>query len=35
MAQQGPGNDDCEVFMLMFTMYLIFKLKLDFSNSLG
>ena len=35
MAQQEPGNGDCGVFMLMFTMYLIFGLKLDFDDSHG
>ena len=33
VPQQEPGNGDCGVFMLMFTMYLMFGLKLDFDGS--
>ena len=28
MTQQQPGSGDCGVFMLMFMMYLMFKLQL-------
>ncbi|GAY45153.1 hypothetical protein CUMW_087350, partial [Citrus unshiu] len=32
VPQQEPGSSDCGVFMLMFTMYLMFGLKLDFDS---
>ncbi|XP_024955843.2 putative ubiquitin-like-specific protease 1B [Citrus sinensis] len=35
VPQQEPGSSDCGVFMLMFTMYLMFGLKLDFDSSHG
>ncbi|KAL9457302.1 hypothetical protein AB3S75_006363 [Citrus x aurantiifolia] len=35
VPQQEPGSGDCGVFMLMFTMYLMFGLKLDFDSSHG
>ncbi|XP_024035640.1 putative ubiquitin-like-specific protease 1B [Citrus clementina] len=35
VPQQQPGSGDCGVFMLMFTMYLMFGLKLDFDSSHG
>ncbi|KAL9411273.1 hypothetical protein AB3S75_044963 [Citrus x aurantiifolia] len=35
VPQQEPGSGDCGVFMLMFTMYLMFGLKLDFHGSHG
>ena len=35
MPQQEPGIGDCGVFLLMFTMYLMFGLKLDFNDSHG
>ncbi|KAH9725577.1 ULP PROTEASE domain-containing protein [Citrus sinensis] len=35
VPQQSPGSGDCSVFMLMFTMYLMFGLKLDFDSSHG
>ncbi|XP_052295904.1 uncharacterized protein LOC127901897 [Citrus sinensis] len=35
VPQQSPGSGDCGVFMLMFTMYLMFGLKFDFDSSHG
>ena len=35
VPQQEPVSGDCGVFMLMFTMYLMFRLKLDFDSSHG
>ena len=35
VSQQEPESGDCGLFMLMFTMYLMFGLKLDFDRSHG
>ncbi|GAY60487.1 hypothetical protein CUMW_202330 [Citrus unshiu] len=35
VPQQESGSGDCGVFMLMFTMHLMFGLKLDFDSSHG
>ena len=32
VTQQQPGSGDCGVFMLMFTMYLMFKLQFNFNS---
>ncbi|KAH9671507.1 hypothetical protein KPL70_017399 [Citrus sinensis] len=32
VPQQQPGSGDCGVFMLMFTMYLMFKLQFNFDS---
>ena len=33
MPQQEPGSGDCSIFILMFTIYLMFGFKLDFDGS--
>ena len=33
VPQQKPGIGDCDVFLLMFTIYLMFMLKLEFNGS--
>lgn len=35
VPQQKPSSGDCGVFKLILMMYLIFKLKLDFSSCHG
>ena len=35
MPQQELGTGDCDVFLLMFTMYLMFEFKFEFNSSHG
>lgn len=33
VSQQEPNSGNCSVLMLMFIIYLMFKIRLDFSSS--